>query len=169
MSQMDLKADINAAVGGPEMKFVTSNLADASALAKTLQLHGWDPNRPTLVLAEGITYYVPAAVFAQALEAVRTNEGALVLEYSLQDEEITDVNHRDDYIEFFSDMTDLLKLPFPMVRYTTAYVQQLAKQLGGTVVKTLYEHHTELELKGYNDFFEAPDSGAIRVSLISFQ
>ena len=168
MSQMDVKATINAAVDGPKLKFVTANLGDTDDLVRVLQTHGWDAERPTLVVAEGITYYVPAPVFAQALGAVRTDGGALVLEYSLQDEEITDVNYRDDYINFYTKLAELLNLPFPLVRYTTEYVQQLAAQLGGTLVRTLTEHHTEMELKGFTEFFHDPDAGGIRVALITF-
>ena len=168
MSQMDLKAEINAAVQGPKVQFVTANLADGAALAQSLNAHGWMPNKPTLILAEGITYYVPAPIFAQALAAVRTDDGALVLEYSLPEEEITDVKHKETYIIFFQELTELLNLPFPMVRYSKAYVHQLAAQLKGRVAKTLYPHETEREMKGYNEFFEQPDSGVIRATLITF-
>ena len=168
MSQMDAKAEINAAVEGPKVQFVTANLADAVALAQTLQAHGWASDKPTLTLAEGITYYVPAPLFAQALAAVRTNGGALVLEYSLPDDEITDVNHKEVYVSFFADLAALLNLPFPMVRYSKNYVQKLSAELNGRVVKTLYQHDIELEMKGYNEYFDQPDSGAIRVTLIAY-
>ena len=168
MSQMDVKAAINAAVDGPEMKFVTANLADVETITGALQAHGWNPDRPTLVLAEGITYYVPAPVFARTLEAVRTNGGGLVLEYSLPDDEIPDVDFVEGYQAFFKALGEMVELPFPMVRYSKAYVKALAQQLGGTVVQTLYGHDAERELKGRNEFFMEPKSGTIRVSLIEF-
>ena len=168
MDQMDVKAEITAAIDGPRVHFVTAHLGDASALTQSLMAAGWDAGAPTLVVAEGITYYVPAPIFAQALAAVRTDGGALVLEYSLPDDEITDANHKETMVAFYPELTTLLQLPFPMVRYSSSYVQTLAGQLRGKVAKTLYEHEAELLMKGRNEFFGAPDSGVIRVSLIRF-
>ncbi len=168
MSQMDVKADINATIDGPKVNFVTADLADTAALRRVLADHGWDAELPTLVIAEGITYYVPASVFAQTLGTVRTSGGALVLEYSIPDDAITDVKYRNVIIDFYKELSNLLQMPFPLVRYSLDYVQQLAEQLGGTVELTLADYHGELALTGRNEYFETMDSGVIRVSLITF-
>ena len=168
MGQMDVKAELNQAIDGPDIAFVTANLADAQGLTATLSGHGWNAQQPTLAIAEGITYYIPAPVFAQTLAAVRTDGGALVLEYTIPDDDITDLKNREDYVRFFHQHSQMLQLPFPMVRYSEAYVGELAQQLSGSLVKTLYSHHMELEFKGHNEFFDTPDAGAIRVSLIAY-
>ncbi len=168
MSQMDVKAEINASVNGPALQFVTANLAEPQTMTHQLQAVGWTRSMPTLVVAEGITYYVPAPVFAEALASVRTYGGALVLEYTLPDDDLTDVNLKGTYVAFFARLTELLQMPFPMVRYSAAYVQQLAERLGGVVVQTIGEHEAELQMKGFNELFHTPDSGGIRVSLITY-
>jgi len=169
MSHMDLKAEINAAIDGPSMHFVSANLANPAQLQEALKSQGWHPSEPTLVMAEGITYYVPRAIFAQALAAVRTDSGALVLEYSLPDEEIVDPRFREAYIAFYPEVTRLIGLPFPMERYSTDYVSQLAEQLGGSIAETLHEYHVAHDASGeYHNFFASPDDGVIRVALINF-
>ena len=63
LANMDVKQQINASIQGPSVRFCTANLADADSLAQVLRQRGWDVEKPTLLVAEGITYYVPKHVF----------------------------------------------------------------------------------------------------------
>ena len=87
MANLDIKQQINESLDGPEVRFCMGDLTNVDSLIRTLKTHGWDAGKPTLLVAEGISYYLPKPVFMELLTALRTPSGALVLEYSLPPEE----------------------------------------------------------------------------------
>ena len=54
-----------------------------------LRKKGWDQNEVTLVVAEGISYYVPKGPFRETLLALKNPGGGLVFEYTIPDDDIT--------------------------------------------------------------------------------
>ncbi len=117
LASMALKKEITEAIDGPKIKFCGVDLTDPDGLVSTLKTEGWDPSHPTLLVAEGITYYVPKRLFKAALAALRVPGGALVLEYSLPDEMLADTARASDYKSFFERLYQLLRMPFRL--YTT--------------------------------------------------
>ena len=165
---MDVKAEINASIGGPEVSFVTADLSAPDAMVSKLKSAGWNAEAPTLVVAEGIAYYLTKPMFASALEALRTGGGSLVLEYSLPTAEISRLKYKVIVALFYARTKKLLSLEFPMVRYGAAYLRELAQRLRGNIEENLTEHDSERALRGRNEFFGSPDSGWIRVALIRY-
>ena len=168
IANMDLKQEINHAIGGPEVTFCTADLTNPTSLISTLESKGWNPEHPTLIVAEGITYYVPKPLFRAALAAFRTSGGALVLEYSLPDDVLTGTPRAEDYEDFFQRLYQLLEMPFPPVRYDDSYVNELAEALSGRLVQTQRQHELEFLRKGKNVLRPDPAQGAIQVSTIRF-
>ena len=168
MSSMDLKAQINQAAGGPSMQFVTANLMNPEEMRENLIQHGWDPESPTLVIAEGIAYYIPKSDFVVALSAVRTDGGGLIFEYSIPDDHLDDPVNNDTIRTFFRDWAKIAGMTVPMRRYSIEEVHAIAEKLGGSIATTLHEYHAAQESGKYTYLFPTLDSGVIRVSLIEF-
>ena len=166
MANLDIKQAINEELGGPELRFCTANLADASALVPALKAAGWDPGSATLIVAEGISYYLPKPVFLQTLTALRTAGGALVLEYSLPKEEITEEEALEISDEFYGKLAHLLEMPFQLQCYGTGEAESVARELGGVLVQTLTSHEMEIGRTGKAETAVNPTDGLIRVSLI---
>ena len=166
MANLDIKQKINDSLGGPELRFCVANLADVSSLVPALQAAGWDPQLPTLLVAEGISYYIPKPVFLQTLKALRTGGGALVLEYSLPESEITDQEALEISTDFYGKLAQLLDMPFQLQRYGAKDAASLARELDGELVQTLTSHEMELGRTGKAEQAPKPTDGVIRVSLI---
>ncbi len=166
MANLDIKQAINESLGGPELRFCVANLANVSTLVPALKAAGWDPGSATLVVAEGISYYLPKPVFLQTLKALRTVGGALVLEYSLPTDEITEEEALQISDEFYGKLAQLLEMPFQLQRYSTGEAESVARELGGELVQTLTSHEMEIGRTGKAETAVNPTDGVIRVSLI---
>ena len=168
MANMDLKEQITASINGPEIRFCTGNLADPAGLVSVLTEAGWDPGKLTLMIAEGITYYVPKSVFRATFAALRGPGGGIILEYSLPDSAVEGTPRADEYAEFFQELEAILDMPFPIQRYSEEDVNELAEFLSGQVVVTQIQHELERIRKGENVLRTDATQGAIRISTILF-
>ena len=169
MANLDIKQKINTSLGGPDVRFCDADLTDIANLVPALESQGWDASRPTLLVAEGISYYVPKPVFCAILRALRTPGGALVLEYSLPPEEVVDEEALEASTRFYGQLQDLLGMTFPLQRYGADEVATLATQLGGRLTQTLGSHELELGRTGESIRMQDSDDGVIRVSMIRLQ
>ena len=168
MANMALKAEINQLIDGPELAFLTANLADVPSLMETLKNAGWQPDQPTLLVSEGISYYIPKHIYRNTLAALRTSGGCLVFEYSIPDALLVGTPKADLYHDFFARFTDFLKLPFPMQRYENSEIKDLAESLSGEVKRILIQHELEFSRLGENILRKDPKMGAIQIAEIRF-
>ncbi len=166
MANMQLKAEINGSIGGPEVSFLTANLADVSSLVEVLRGAGWNPESPTLLISEGISYYVPKEIYRVSLSTLRTSGGFLVFEYAMPDHLLVGTPKADLIKDFFDRFSGVLNLPFPMQRYSDEDVNDLAVHINGEVEQILTQHYLELGRLGRNEMREDPSMGAIRVAAI---
>ncbi len=169
MANLDIKQQINDSLGGPDVRFCIADLADVESVVAVLEAQGWDAGTPTLLIAEGISYYVPKPVFITTLRALRTSSGALVFEHSLPSEELTEQDAREISDRFYGQLQDLLEMPFPLQRYGAADMVHLSVRLGGRLTQTLSSHDLELGRTGEAAFSVNPGDGVIRVSMIRFR
>ena len=87
-STMPYKRRVLEAAGSraaQHVRCITANLATAGPgrIASALAREGWDYDRPSLVVAEGISYFIPKQKLAKLLEYFRTRDGSgrIVFEY----------------------------------------------------------------------------------------
>ena len=162
---MDVKERLGREIGGP--RNIAFCPGDVSNAPEILRGRGWDPGRATLVVAEGITYYVPKRAFREILSRLVTPSGGLILEYSVP-EDLVDEENRPPYTEYFVVARELLGLPDPLLRYTPAEVESLADLIGGRISETLDQRKVEAERTGANDLYSGTNPGVIWVSYILF-
>ncbi len=168
MANMPIKEEVNQAVNGPDVAFLTANLADTSSLIEILGGAGWNSDAATLLVSEGISYYIPKAAYRSTLASLRTPGGHLVFEYSIPDRLLAGVPKAEVVNEFFRRFTALLSIPFPMQRYDDEEIRDLAAGLDGEILDTLTQYQLEYSRTGKNVMRYDPRMGAIRVSLIQF-
>lgn len=166
MANMSLKEEINRKIGGPDVSFLTANLADIPALTEILRNAGWNSDAPTLLVSEGISYYIPKEVYRHTLVSLQTSGGCLVFEYSVPDHVLVGVPKAEIVFDFFERFTALLNMPIQMQRYEDAEVRDIAAGMNGEVVDILTQHQLEFSRLGRNEMREDPRMGAIRVALI---
>ena len=166
MANMSIKAEINESIGGPSISFLTANLADIPSLTKILSSAGWSKEESTLLISEGISYYVPKQVYGMTLGALRTSGGGLIFEYAMPDELLAGTPKAEIIHDFFTRFSAILDLPFSMQRYSDDEVHALANDLNGEVKEILTQHQLEFSRIGRHEMREDPTMGAIRVASI---
>ncbi|MCY3594386.1 MAG: class I SAM-dependent methyltransferase [Bacteroidetes bacterium] len=166
MANMSLKEEINQKLGGPDVSFLTANLADIPSLTEILSNAGWDSDAPTLLVSEGISYYIPKEVYRHTLTSLQTSSGCLVFEYSVPDHILVGVPKAEIVFDFFERFTALLNMPIQMQRYDDPEVRDLAAGMNGEVVDILTQHQLEFSRTGRNEMRDDPRMGAIRIALI---
>ena len=80
LSNMPEKADLVNGIGGApkNIHFITSDLTDIKACCKALMVQGWKPDSPTLLVAEGISYYLSRQDFVQCFNLLQQGSRAIV-------------------------------------------------------------------------------------------
>lgn len=76
---MSRKADAVSATGGVPPVFVEADLGDVAAVSGSLRFAGWNPLQSTVLVLEGITYYLEPATLRALADALRPR--AVVAEY----------------------------------------------------------------------------------------
>ena len=164
MENMDVKEQITKEIQGPKnIRFCNADIGACEEMKTTLKNHGWNENKKTLLVAEGISYYVPKVVFKKALNSLKTHDGGIILEYSIPHEEFP----RQGYKIFFEKLQQLLKTNEQICCYSVDEVNLLSEELGGNIVKTMDQTMLEKERTGKNAFYDV-DAGCVRVSFIQF-
>ncbi|MBW2144496.1 MAG: class I SAM-dependent methyltransferase, partial [Deltaproteobacteria bacterium] len=66
--------------------FIETDLLNPSSVHKSLSAHGWEPMKPTLLLFEGISYYLPAESIQKLVHAIKPNW--IIFEFLKHDDKI---------------------------------------------------------------------------------
>ena len=165
---MDIKAEITKNIGGPtNLLFCKGDVTAPDKLAATLSRRGWNAHKTTLLVAEGISYYVQKIPFKKTLEKLKTAGGGFIFEYTLPDEDIAPPIVAVVAKEFFQQLQHLIQFPTPLNRYKTKEVANLAKNLGGDLLRTVSPKDMERERTRTNERYQHYD-GFIRISFIRF-
>ncbi len=164
IDNMDIKERITREIQGPKnIAFCKADIGATEEMRTVLKNHGWDENKKTLLVAEGISYYVPKTVFKKSIQSLKTHDGGIILEYSLPYEELP----RQGYRIFFDKLQQLLGLDEQLCCYGVDEVALLSKELGGRLITTMNQTMLEKERTGENTFYGI-DTGCIYVSFIQF-
>ncbi len=168
MANMLIKEEINRQVDGPEIAFITADLTDIPLLLSKLSVAGWMSCSPTLLVCEGISYYIPKDIFRCVLRSLQTVDGGLVFEYSTTDRQLTGTPKAELITDFFERLAKILKWPFPIERYEDAEVEALAEFISGRVGSVMTQYDLEYSRVGQNMMQKSPEMGAVRVAYIDF-
>ena len=168
MDNMQIKMEINQKIAGPSnIAFCKGNVGNAQEVVASLSQHGYSQDRVTLVVAEGIAYYVSKELFRESLKALSTQKGGAIIEYALPNEALTYPEMATNYKRNFENVQSLIKWPTPLCRYTTQEMSALADFLGGRLAQTLNQQEIERERTGENLHYK-DHTGCLYVSLILF-
>ena len=130
MDNMDLKREMTKSINGPSnIAFCQANIGNTDQLLSTLTQNGLNPDKVTLIVAEGISYYIPKEQFKNTLQVLRSPNGGLVLEYSIPTKEVKSKEDHPRINRLFDLLQKRLALPNPLERYTVDEIQKLANEL----------------------------------------
>ena len=170
MDNTTLKEKLTREIHGPDnINFCQSNIANAQELSSKLQKSGWKRNQQTLIICEGISYYLSPKQLKEAIQAIKSSEeGAVVLEYGRVDEEIYPEEYRNNVQRAYTSLKEKISWPTPLTRYSQHKINELAKNLGADSTTIIDQTQIEKEKTGENKFFTPPSTGVYCVAYLLF-
>jgi hypothetical protein len=145
------------------LKFVAANISNKEELRRRLIGSGWDSNKKTIVIAEGVSYYLKKDTLWNSLELFHSphNDNYLIFEYYKQDKNVD--------IEF----QEIAKKGFGLVyedtgvltRYDIEAIRSQLRPWKGNVVDIYTLKRAESERYGFNKIFPNEKSGWAEIAL----
>ena len=164
---MGVKEAITKEIEGPKnIVFCKADISNAQELVEVLNSNGRDKEKKTLVVAEGLTYYISKNALQEALASLRTPGGGLILEYAIPNDEIKGPR-APDCKAFFDKLQELLGLPEPLQRYSDRNIRQLVEALQGTPQSFLDQRALEEERTGSVTYYKE-DTGFVHLCFVEF-
>lgn len=146
-----------------KVHFSTADVTDIESWQQAIRLLGHDPEQPTVVLMEGLIYYLSREKFTAILEALRTprHNNYIILEYGVPYEAIPE-GDRDgcrNVVRAIERSTG-----WPVQLYQRGDLASLAAFVGaeGHTVHSMQE--IELEVKGHNSAFTRQGEGMVEIA-----
>lgn len=140
--------------------FIEIDLLNTSCIYESLLVHGWDPMKSTLLILEGISYYIPEKSIQKLVQVIKPDW--IIFEFLKQNEEIA-TGRREIPIRIFGFISSLCKIPH-IVRYNYSKV----KKLFNMSVEAKYSMRRLEEMRtGANGLFPTEYSGWIEVCLLA--
>ena len=165
LHNMDLKSKIASSVDAPSnLQFVTADIADGEPLCRSLTNAGWKKEKKSLIIAEGISYYIQKSNLLKTLDLTLNQGSAFLIEYLMPIEEV-DSNQRHIPSHVFKKIRKKYQLP-QIVTYSHSDIESLKSQLNAISSSSTNMHDLENKRMGNNTFFPEKNSGWIGVSLI---
>lgn len=146
-----------------KIEFIESDITNKDILTESLIQHGWDKNRNTIVIAEGISYYVTEDELWNAFSVFQTNDKSnfIILESRVPQEKVCE-QRRDIQERVWEYLTNALKLKF-VTRYYDEKVKEHAEKINAEVIEKHTMKDIEMLRFGRNEIFPTDDSGWIEV------
>jgi hypothetical protein len=141
------------------ISFITTNLLNPSEVVKSLTEHGWSSEQSTLLILEGISYYLPRKTLRDFIKVI--NPAQVVFEFLKVKDEINSENNKiaEQVFKFISDSCG-----FPeIVRYSHSQFEELFNL---AVLKRYGMKKLERMRSGTNKYFPTEESGWIEVCLL---
>ncbi len=170
VANMDTKTEmlqhINPSISD-SIRCITCDLSDPKAVRTNLIEHGWDPARPSLMILEGISYYLSAETLWKTIDMLQSKSqtSRVIMEYLIPYDMIPDTmrpiaRYPFDRIENDADLDYITK-------YNISDITTRAKRIGGRI---LYHYNMERMQKDRmpgSTLFCPPNTGWIEVCMFS--
>ncbi|MBS1494946.1 MAG: class I SAM-dependent methyltransferase [Bacteroidetes bacterium] len=145
------------------IQFIESDITDVNLLQNNLTEHGWRKDKRTIVIAEGISYYITEDELWNAFSLFQTKDKSnyLILESRVPAEKVCE-ERRDIQERVWEYLTSALTLKF-VTRYYDEKVKEYADKLNAEVSKKHTMKDIEMLRFGKNEIFTTDDSGWIEV------
>jgi len=143
----------------PTISFITVELSNTVEVLNALLANGWNADIPTLLILEGISYYLPTTIVQNLLKAI--DPVRIIFEFLKFPQDIQ--KDRNLIAEkTFGFISDECNLP-GIVRYSHS---SLGKFFNAPLIRCYHMKDLEKERTGSNTYFLSDESGWIEVCLL---
>ncbi|MBE8221774.1 MAG: class I SAM-dependent methyltransferase [Bdellovibrionales bacterium] len=165
---MDVKTQLLKKVGNLEaIKCITADLTDIKSVEKNLLKVLWNKKKPTLLIAEGISYYISEKSLWSIVNIFKSpnKNNELILEYLLP-YNLVNEKYRDIAKKTFQKLEKDYNLS-SIVHYSKELIKRQLPKVSGDLKKTFNFCQIEKERLGKNSFFTDSKDCWIEVSSIT--
>jgi hypothetical protein len=141
------------------ISFINVNIQSAPDVYKALSEHGWDTSEGTLLIGEGISYYLPTASLQNLIKIIKPKR--TVLEFLKPNNEINEEREKIAH-KVFSLISDAYG-GLEIIRYSNSTIESL---LGLPVITSYSMYKLEKLRTGSNKYFPSNESGWIEICLL---
>ena len=145
------------------LSLISMDLKNPKDLVKFLEKSGWNPNYSTLVVLEGISYYLSEKVMKNILKLFKTKnrENRIILEYLVSYDLVSKkrASSVKKIFDLISEDTGLAEI----TQYNQTKIKKIIENLNGTLVKIMNMKEMEQNRTGGNVFFKRSKSGWIEI------
>lgn len=144
-------------------KFVTANISNKEELRRRLIDSGWNPNKKTIVVAEGLSYYLKKDTLWNSLELFHSphNDNYLIFEYYKQDKNV-DIEFQEIAKKGFGLIYEDISV---LTRYDIKVIKSQLSSWKGNIVDVYTLKRAENERYGFNKIFPNEKSGWVEIAL----
>lgn len=167
---MDLKTSIIQSIDpglADSISCITVDISKPDKVIEQLTAHGWR-NEPSLVIAEGISYYLPSEEFWNLIGRFKTNthDNKIILEYLLPDVDIAE-DRATIPNRIFEIIFDHLKTETNVTKYNIGKINGHLQRLDGVLSNRYKMMDMEKNRTGQNRHFPSENSGWIEICCFS--
>ena len=149
------------------IKCITLDLSNTDAIMPSLLESGWNPDAPSLMVLEGISYYLTVDALWKTIGMLKSASGTnrIILEYFIPPEKIS------------KDRLPIARYPFDLIasdadiahiaRYDVDDITVRAERLGGKLLQHYDMGRMEQERVPESTLFKPRQSGWIEVCMLS--
>ncbi|MCF6268862.1 MAG: class I SAM-dependent methyltransferase [Melioribacteraceae bacterium] len=161
---MEFKSNLYRNLGNKpplNIAFIEAELLNTSSVYKSLSAHGWDPTKPTLLIFEGISYYLPAESIQKLVQIIKPNW--TIFEFLKQDDEVA-IDRVKIAKKIFGLISSQCELSY-INQYNYSRLEKLFDNM--SIVNKHSMKYLEKMRTGSNIHFLTEDSGWIEVCLLT--
>ena len=147
--------------------FISADLKNSKRLFELLKKSGWNPLIPSLIVLEGISYYLDESDMTNILRIFQSKnkENHIILEYLVSNDLIS--KKRAVIPEkIFNLIAKYTNLP-EITRYNHNKIKDMVEPLSGTIDKRFTMKEMEMNRVGKNVLFKRRKSGWIEICYLS--
>lgn len=135
------------------------DLSRPEAVVEALRRHGWNPERRTFIVVEGLSYYLARPALWNVLRQFRTRDrhNTVVLNCIKRAESIAPDRQRIT-AKCFHVIADAVGSRRRITRYDRADILRMMRPLGGKFLESWSMHRSELARRGDNTYFPTDKS-----------
>lgn len=157
---MDAKSNLCSSI--ENLHCITADVTDQAQCKNALIAHGWNPAKPTLVVSEGISYYIDHSDSRNIWKLFAQPDSRCIFEYLVPQENIAE-NRRYIPEGVFNAILDYCGVKTPIARWTKG---SLEKECAIRILKHNFLSDMELERTGKSDYFPKTDDGWIEIAML---
>lgn len=145
------------------LSLISADLNKPKSLLKALEKDGWNSKYSTLILLEGISYYLSEQAMNRILRLFKTEKrkNRVILEYLVSHDLISKKGamNAKKIFDLISKDTGLIEI----TRYNQNKIQKIVENLNGSLMKIMTMKEMEWNRIGKNVFFKSSKSGWIEI------